>query len=96
MFIRVFQFDFFGNRHAVFGDDRVTERFVNDDISTRGAHRYGDSLGQRFHSTLQFQACTIIEQKLLSHDRLLWEFSRKKLLYSIRPQHSEADVFVRR
>ena len=42
IFKLVFEFDFFGNGHTVFGDQRRTERFLNNNIPPFGAEGHLD------------------------------------------------------
>ncbi len=46
VFESVFQFDFFGDGHAVFGHGRTTKRFVDDHIATGWPHRDRNRVGQ--------------------------------------------------
>ena len=46
----VFQFDFLAHGHAVFGDGRSAERFVEDHVAAGRSHGHGDRVGQLFHT----------------------------------------------
>src|SRR2546426_593468 len=48
---RIFQFDFFGNGDAVFGDRRRSEFLVDDDIAALRAKRNLDCISQQIHAT---------------------------------------------
>ena len=46
VFVRVFQFDFLGHRHAVLGDGWGAEFLVNDHVAALGTERGDDRLGE--------------------------------------------------
>ena len=45
----VFQLDFLAHRHAVLGDGRAAEGFVEDHVAAGRAEGYGHHVGQFFH-----------------------------------------------
>ena len=50
VFERVFEFDFFGDGDAVFGDGRGAERFFDDDVAAFGAERHRHRVGENIHA----------------------------------------------
>ena len=64
---RVFQFHFLADGHAVLGNVRAAERFVDDHIATGRAHGDGDRIGQFIHAAEQLAPSGIVEHKLFWH-----------------------------
>src|SRR5690606_34384993 len=75
VFELVFQFDFLGNRHAVFGDGRGAERALEHNVTALGAQGGFDSVGENIHATNDAHTRVIAEQDLLgSHCELPSKF----------------------
>ena len=66
----VFQFDFFGNGYAVFGDRRSTKGFVDDYVATGRPHGYGHSVRQFLDAAKHAISSMILEEQLFSHDEV--------------------------
>ena len=65
--VRVVQFNFAGNGHAVIGDDGCTPLLVEHNIAPARAEGYLDRVCQLIDASLQGLAGGIVEFKLLSH-----------------------------
>ena len=63
----VFEFDFFGDGHAVFGDGWTAKAFVDDDVATGWSHGHGNSISEFFYALQHPCTSLIIKKKLLSH-----------------------------
>ena len=66
VFVRVFQFDFLGDRHAVLGDRRGTEFFVNDHIAAFRAECGDHGAGKLLHALEQRLPRLLVEYQLFS------------------------------
>src|SRR5258708_2457785 len=71
VFQRVFEFDFFGHSHAVFGDGRRTELFLNHDVAALGAQRHLYPFSLHYHPAHNTLARLLTVNNLLCHDLLL-------------------------
>ena len=47
---RILQLHFLGHRHAVLGDGRAAELFLEDDVAALGTQRHLDRVGQLIHT----------------------------------------------
>ena len=62
VFEAVFEFDFLAHGHAVFGDGRAAERFVDDDVAAGGAHRNSDGVRQFLDALKHPSASGVVEE----------------------------------
>lgn len=62
----IFEFDFFGDRHAILRDRRAAERAFKHNIAALRAERYLDSIGENVDAANHFRAGIITEKNLLS------------------------------
>ncbi len=67
IFVRVFQVDFLGNRHAVFGYGWRAKALLQDHVATLGAQRDFDRLGQFGHAPPHRIAGLLIKCNHLGH-----------------------------
>ena len=63
----VFELDFLAHGHAVLGDGRAAERFVDDHVAAGRAHRDGDRIGQFLDALEHFGSGLILKEQLFSH-----------------------------
>jgi hypothetical protein len=57
--IGIFQFDFFGDRHTVFGDVGSAEGFLDHHIAAFGAKGYFHSIGQCVNAFFEFSRASV-------------------------------------
>jgi len=62
---RLGQLDFLSDGHAVLGQYRAAERFLDRDVPTARAHRAANRFGQPFSATLHLDQRRIVEHDLL-------------------------------
>ena len=62
----IFEFNFFGDRHAILRDRRAAERAFKHNVATLRAERYLDSIGENVDTANHFRAGIITEKNLLS------------------------------
>ena len=62
----IFEFDFFGDRHAILRDRRAAERAFKHNVAPLRAERYLDSIGENVDTANHFRAGIITEKNLLS------------------------------
>ena len=61
VFVRVGQFDFFGDGHAVFGDGRGAELFVDNDVAAFGPEGDLDGAGEQLNAAEDFLTSGLVE-----------------------------------
>ena len=71
VFEPVFQFNFFGNGHTVFGDRRSAKRLVDDDVAASRTHGYRHGVRQFLDAAKHAITGMIFEKQLFSHDKFL-------------------------
>src|SRR5690606_5118909 len=59
VFVFVFEFDFFGNRHTVFSYGRGAERAIENDVTAFRAQRGFNSIGENVDATDDTYTCVI-------------------------------------
>ncbi len=64
--VGIWKFDFLGNGHAVLGDGRGTEFFVDNDVTALGSKGDLDGAGQKFDATEDFLTSILVEDELFS------------------------------
>ncbi|EGF23986.1 archaeal DNA polymerase II, large subunit [Rhodopirellula baltica WH47] len=64
----VFEFDFLGDGHTVFGHGWTAEGFIDDHIPAGRTHRRCDGLGQFFHAGQHAGPSVILKKQLFCHD----------------------------
>ena len=68
VFESIFQFNFFGNGNAVFGDGWATERLVDDHVATGWSHGDRDCVSQFVDAAKHSLTSVVVEKQLLGHD----------------------------
>ena len=71
VFVGIFQFDVFGDGHAVFGDLGRAPTLVEHSIAAPRAKRAADGTRQLRHSSGQSPACLFVKHHLLYHAVIL-------------------------
>ena len=71
VFVRIFQFDLFGDGDAIMGHGRRAEFLVERDVSPFGSQSRGDSICDFINAALQLAASIFLEYELLCHGFLL-------------------------
>ena len=72
VFVRVFEFDFLRDRHAVLGDRRGTEFFVNDHVAAFRAERCHDGAREFLHALEQRLPRLLVEYQLFGCHNILF------------------------
>ena len=70
VFESVFQFDFLGDGHAVFGHGRPAKRFVDDHVATGWSHRDRHRIGQLIDTGHHASTSMIVKKELFCHEKI--------------------------
>ena len=74
VFVGIFQFDFLGDRHAVLGDRRGAEFFVNDHVAAFRSERGDDGAGEFLTPLSNACRACFVEYQLFSCHNILISF----------------------
>jgi len=69
--VRVFEFDFFSDRHAVVGDGRGAPLLVEHDVAALGSKGDAHGVGELVHAGFEAAAGCFVKEDDLGHRRLL-------------------------
>ena len=77
IFVNVFQIDFLRDRHAVFGDERASEAFLNNDVASPRTQSHFNGLSQFGHAAAHGITGFLIKRNHFCHIKISLKFGLK-------------------